>query len=94
MIIFNNIHPLGSVAYSSSSSLFGIGTAPTLMFGVACSGHETNLLDCPFSPFPNAVCSHYYDVGVKCEGKESSDLGVPFSNLFSSLFEWYSTFVQ
>ena len=36
---------------------------------VRCSGQESNLLDCPYQPFPYSTCSHSYDVGVKCEGK-------------------------
>ena len=36
---------------------------------VRCSGQESNLLDCPYQPFPLSTCSHSYDVGVKCEGK-------------------------
>ena len=58
----------GSVTYTTATQ-FGQGTGPILMSVVQCSGQESNLIDCSYSPFPYSTCSHYYDVGVKCEGK-------------------------
>ena len=58
----------GSVTYRTATQ-FGQGTGPILMSAVRCSGQESNLLDCPYQPFPYSTCSHSYDVGVKCEGK-------------------------
>ena len=58
----------GSVTYTTATQ-FGQGTVPILMSLVQCSGQESNLINCSYSPFPYSTCSHYYDVGVKCEGK-------------------------
>ena len=59
---------IGSVTYTTATQ-FGQGTGPILMSVVGCSGQESNLLDCPYQPFPYSTCSHSFDVGVKCEGK-------------------------
>ena len=68
LFIIKYYHITGSVTYPSASQ-FGQGTGPILINSVRCSGHESNLLDCSYKPFPYSSCSHYYDVGVKCEGK-------------------------
>lgn len=36
---------------------------------LGCTGTETNLLDCPSTPFIGTFCSHGRDVGVTCEGQ-------------------------
>lgn len=33
-----------------------------------CSGQESHLINCSYSPLIPSYCSHTYDVGVKCEG--------------------------
>ena len=57
----------GSVTYINAIQ-FGQGTGPILMSAVDCSGQESNLIECPYQPFSNSLCTHYHDVGVKCEG--------------------------
>ena len=81
----------GSVTYTTSTQ-FGQGTGPILMSVVKCSGQESNLLDCPYQPFPYSSCSHSYDVGVKCEGKlYYSGKQLIYYFAFSSLCKWYNT---
>ena len=57
----------GSVPYTTASQ-FGQGTGPILMSNLQCSGDESHLINCSYSPFLYTSCSHYYDVGVICEG--------------------------
>ena len=68
IFIIKYYYMTGSVTYLTASQ-FGQGTGPILMNSVRCSGHESNILDCPYRSLPYSSCSHYYDVGVKCEGK-------------------------
>uniref|UniRef100_A0A1X7TYN8 SRCR domain-containing protein n=1 Tax=Amphimedon queenslandica TaxID=400682 RepID=A0A1X7TYN8_AMPQE len=57
---------LGSVAYGTASE-FGQGSGPILMSLTHCSGQESHLSNCSYSPLIPSYCSHTYDVGVKCE---------------------------
>uniref|UniRef100_A0A1X7TQF9 SRCR domain-containing protein n=2 Tax=Amphimedon queenslandica TaxID=400682 RepID=A0A1X7TQF9_AMPQE len=57
---------LGSVAYTTVSE-FGQGSGPILMSLIQCSGQESHLINCSYSPLIPSYCSHTYDVGVKCE---------------------------
>ena len=43
------------------------GHGPIWMDGVACSGLETNIADCPFNGWGNNTCDHSVDAGVLCE---------------------------
>ncbi|XP_019853225.1 PREDICTED: deleted in malignant brain tumors 1 protein [Amphimedon queenslandica] len=57
---------LGSVAYTTASE-FGQGSGPILISSIQCSGQESHLINCSYSPLIPSYCSHTYDVGVKCE---------------------------
>ncbi|XP_011408605.2 PREDICTED: deleted in malignant brain tumors 1 protein-like [Amphimedon queenslandica] len=57
---------LGSVAYTRAS-VFGQGSGPILISSIQCSGQESHLINCSYSPIIPSYCSHTYDVGVKCE---------------------------
>ena len=59
----------GSTAYRTASQ-FGQGSGPVLMSEVQCTGRESHLVNCSYSPLIPSSCSHAYDVGVKCEGLE------------------------
>ena len=66
-VIITRYTSAGSITYLTASQ-FGQGTGPILMSAVDCSGQESNLLNCPYQPFSNSICTHHHDVGVKCEG--------------------------
>ena len=78
----------GSVPYTTATE-FGQGTGPILISDLRCSGVESHLLDCSYSPFLHSSCSHYYDVGVVCEGMQYSHLqkfnATPSKILFCNL---------
>ena len=68
VVIYIYLHNfLGSVAYGTASE-FGQGSGPILMSLTHCSGQESHLINCSYSPLIPSYCSHTYDVGVKCEG--------------------------
>ena len=57
----------GSSPHTTATE-FGQGTGPILINQLQCSGDESEILNCPYSPFLLSSCSHYYDAGVVCEG--------------------------
>lgn len=57
---------IGSVAHVSH---YGHGVGPIFMSNVHCSGTESKITDCSYTPAAvTSICSHSKDVGVKCEG--------------------------
>ena len=57
---------------ATTSAFFGEGGGPIALNGVACTGNELKLVDCP-SRSDTLVCSghgcqctHRHDAGVKC----------------------------
>ena len=59
-----------SGAQGTSFSQFGQGTGPIHLDNVQCSGTETSLLQCTYSPIHN--CGHIEDAGVICQTIGSS----------------------
>ena len=60
---------MGFVGVSDSdSSLFGSGTSSQLIWldDVACSGSESQLIDCSHSGIGSHNCFHAEDVGIVC----------------------------
>ena len=57
--------------YSGGSSRFGPGTGRIWLDNLACSGTETNLLQCPM-PLALGVndCTHTEDAGLRCNRGE------------------------
>lgn len=53
----------GASAFSSAT--FGAGTGPIFLDQVACSGTESNLLECTSSS-QTTSCQHSDDAGVRC----------------------------
>lgn len=51
-----------------SSSYFGQGVGKIHLTYVACTGTESELLNCRYSIPSRASCSHYEDAGVRCPG--------------------------
>ena len=56
----------GAVAISSAH--FGAGTGQIYLDDVACSGSESNLLDCLHNFNVTCTNGHSQDAGVKCQG--------------------------
>ena len=54
-----------AVAYNTRQ--FGGGAGPIYLDNVACSGSESNLLDCPRSSFVSCYSSRR-GAGVRCQG--------------------------
>lgn len=52
-------------AIATSLSFFGQGTDPIVLDDVMCTGTETTLLSCPYTPTHN--CIHLEDAGVRCQ---------------------------
>ncbi|XP_022086819.1 neurotrypsin-like [Acanthaster planci] len=52
---------------AKSGAYFGQGSGPVHMDGVACTGSEGSILDCPSSCWEEPQCSHSQDAGVICE---------------------------
>ncbi len=44
------------------------GSGPIWLDAAACIGSETDLADCPHSPWGRHDCSHSNDVSVECVG--------------------------
>ena len=59
--------PTDAVAFSTAQ--FGGGAGPIYLDNVACSGRESNLLDCPRSSFVSCH-SRRRGAGVRCQGIE------------------------
>lgn len=53
-----------SVAASTTSSMFGLGSGPIAFNYVRCAGTEDRLIDCP--SLNSRSCSHVEDAGVRC----------------------------
>ena len=81
--------PTGALAFSGAH--FGAGTGPIVIGNVACSGSESNLINC--SHRSNVTCTngHSQDAGVRCQG-QFVDCGnecahnVPFTSLIYYAF--------
>ena len=58
-------------AVSFSSAHFGAGVGAIFLDNVACSGSESNLLDCPRSWAVSCYRGHREDAGVRCQGRLS-----------------------
>ena len=54
----------GSLAAAIGNAYFGLGTGPINMDNVFCSGTESQLTDCSYSPTHN--CAHSEDASVIC----------------------------
>ena len=56
-------------AVAFSSAHFGTGAGPIHLDNVACSGSESNLIDCSYSSFVTCSRGHREDAGVRCQGR-------------------------
>jgi len=77
---FTSIHsmlPTGALAFRNSH--FGAGSGPVHLDGVDCSGHESNLFECPRNSFVS--CSTNLYPGVRCQGKALWSTYKPHSTL-------------
>ncbi|XP_022086882.1 neurotrypsin-like [Acanthaster planci] len=52
---------------AKSGAYFGEGSGPVHMDGVACTGAEDTLRDCPSACWEESQCSHSQDAGVICQ---------------------------
>ena len=55
---------------AAMNALFGQGSGPVHLDGMACNGSETSLVQCPHNGWGTVSCGHSDDVGVFC-GKYS-----------------------
>ena len=55
---------IGAIATYAAN--FGQGTGPVSVYGMQCSGSESRLLDCTYSPYSSTY--HGRDAGVRCAG--------------------------
>ena len=69
----------GAVAYRSA--YFGLGSDPIVLNNVACTGNESSLFDCVYSPAHN--CVHFEDAGVSCGNASCNNSGVRLVNGFT-----------
>ena len=69
----------GAVAYGSA--YFGFGSGPIVLDNVACTGNESSLFDCVYSPTHN--CVHFEDAGVSCGSASCNDSDVRLVNGFT-----------
>ena len=53
-------------ASALSNAFYGQGTGPILLDDVACTGTQTNILQCTFDT-NTADCGHSEDAGVQCQ---------------------------
>ena len=60
-------------AIALSEAYFGEGTGPIHLDNIICTGSETSLLDCGYSPHD---CGHFEDAGVICPAPEGHRLTV------------------
>ena len=58
--------PTDAVAFSGAH--FSSGVGPIHLNNVACSGSETNLIDCSHSSTVSCNNGHSEDAGVRCQG--------------------------
>ena len=56
-------------AVARTNAFFGQGTDPILLDDVACTGSETQLIDCPNNGIGVHNCAHSEDAGVTCQCK-------------------------
>ena len=54
-----------------SGAHFGAGIGPIHLDNVACSGSESNLIDCSHDSTVNCTDGHSQDAGVRCQGRFS-----------------------
>ena len=61
----------GAQSFSNAYYHFGLGSGPSLLDKLRCTGSEQNLLNCFHSGrgVISSYCSHYRDAGVRCLGK-------------------------
>ena len=59
---------IGAVPHISSRGLFGEGRGPVFLGDLNCTGEESNLLECSYTPFVGEYCRHSRDVAVECQG--------------------------
>ena len=50
------------------SSIYGQSDLPIMLAGLACTGNESNLLDCNKNIYKLLHCHNSQLAGVKCEG--------------------------
>ena len=65
--LYAHLKPTDAVAFGTRQ--FGGGAGPIYLDNVACSGSESNLLDCPRSSFVSCHSSRR-GAGVRCQGIE------------------------
>ena len=73
MFIEHFVLLIGAEIYTNAH--FGEGTGPIAFTNVACSGIESNLMDCDYST-DLGTCTHSDDVGASCQEGESVILQV------------------
>ena len=69
----------GAVAYGSA--YFGVGSGPIVLDNVGCTGNESSLFDCVYSPTHN--CVHFEDAGVSCGSASCNNSDVRLVNGFT-----------
>ena len=65
-------HFLTAALSFRSTTEFGTASGPIFLENLACSGSESNLLDCPHSVLGTHQCDHSQDSGVQCYGNVTS----------------------
>ena len=78
-------------ATARSFAFFGQGTDPIVLDDVRCTGTESRLIDCPYTPTHN--CIHLEDAGVTCQPSELPGYILYFNMpllicKLSDLFHW------
>ena len=64
-----------SGAIARITAFFGQGTDPILLDDVACTGTESQLINCAYTAIDN--CGHAEDAGVTCQGNFVTPLSLP-----------------
>ena len=67
-ILLSLLFSMQTGVWAYSSSYFGQGVGKIHLTYVACTGTESELLNCRYRTPSRISCNHYEDAGVRCPG--------------------------